>query len=584
MNEHRPLYLFTCLCLWLASHGQSLANALQQEYVTITPAYADGVLFIASAENLSHRGHLRAIDILNAFPLVLWDAAEHMPQAGTGRTQPESILPDNTFRTIFTNLNEILLPLEAGQAEHLQPVLGSASVAEAEILLHTVRGRRGGTPELAAGTTEDRQRLWGISRSSPVLVGSSPVDKESRQRPRVLYAGAEDGMLHAFFVSHWDDDTGNYPSDDPDGGIELWAYLPGSFLPHLAEQPLDSTPGQIAIHLDGTPVVGERFVDFDGDGQRDWRTLLVATGTILQRRCSCLFVMDVTDPYRPELLWEMQLPGSGVGRTRGVSLGRCENETSDCLYLTADFAPQTGAVGMHALAVSLADGQLLWQFSAPYAASGPVAEATPAVPALMDRDGDGHHDTLVFGDLAGQLWALDLGDGQAYSNGPVFTVPGGIDEPIGASVAVQGKVVVFGTGGVTGTSDLFQYALYAVNVSAGGSSLLWRYPLQPGEKVWAAPVVDAFGNVIFATATGYLPLAQTNEQATTGRLVVIDKEGVELSRRETAAATVGQVVASPGIIVSVDMKSEVTQFGTASRMTGPDEDRGSVRILSWRPL
>jgi len=584
MSGNHLLYLLVCLCCWLAGPGQGLASDLHDEAVTTTPAYVDGVIYIASTEALGFRGHLRAIDVLDTLPLVLWDAAERIPPAGAVREQPESIQPDNPYRTIFTNLGDSLLPLEAAQAERLHPALGSASVIEAEILLHAARGRRGGTPELLAGTAEDPQRLWGISRSSPVLVGGSPVNLGARQRQRVLYAGAEDGMLHAFFVSRWEDLTSSYLSDDPDGGIELWAYLPGSFLSHLADQPFANPSGPIAIHLDGSPVVGEHFVDFDGDGQRNWRTLLVATGTILQSRRSSLFVLDITDPYQPGLVWEMQLPGSGVGRARGVNLGRCENGVSDCLYLTADFTPQTGSAGLHALAVSLTTGQLLWQFSTAYAASGPIAEATPAVPALMDLDGDGRHDALVFGDLVGQLWALNLGDGRAYGDGPMFAVPGGVDEPIGAGVAIHDNVAVFGTGGIEGTSDFFQYALYAVNVSVDGGSLRWRYPLQAGEKVWATPVLDTFGNVIFATATNYLPLAPTHEHATSGRLVAVDRNGTESSSRATAAATVGRVIASPGVVLSVDMHGEVTQFGTVSRLTEANQDRGSVRILSWRPL
>ncbi len=110
MKRHRPLYLFICLCLWLASHAQSLASDLQQENVTTTPAYADGVVYVASAETLGHRGHLRAIDILDTFPRVLWDAAEHVPPAGTSRTQPESVHPDNPCRTIFTNLDGAFHP------------------------------------------------------------------------------------------------------------------------------------------------------------------------------------------------------------------------------------------------------------------------------------------------------------------------------------------------------------------------------------------------------------------------------------------------------------------------------------------
>ena len=160
MNRHRLGHLIVSLCLWLAGQGQSLAADLQQEEVTTTPVYADGVLYTASTETVSRRGHLRAIDVLDTFPKVLWDAADPVPPAGTGRTQPESVHPDNLYRTVFTNLNDFLLPLEAGQAERLQLILGSASVAEAELLLHAVRGRRGGTPELIAGTAEDPQRLW----------------------------------------------------------------------------------------------------------------------------------------------------------------------------------------------------------------------------------------------------------------------------------------------------------------------------------------------------------------------------------------------------------------------------------------
>jgi len=177
-----------------------------------------------------------------------------------------------------------------------------------------------------------------------------------------------------------------------------------------------------------------------------------------------------------------------------------------------------------------------------------------------------------------------LSDGRAYGDGPIFTVPGGVDEPIGAGVAIHDKVALFGTGGVEGTSDLFQYALYAVNVSVDGGSLRWRYPLQTGEKIWATPVLDTFGNMIFATATNYLPSPRTDVQPTAGRLVAVDRDGTESSSRATAAATVGRVIASPGVVFSVDMKGEVTQFGTVSRLTEPNRDRGSVRILSWRPL
>ena len=585
------LYGLIALSLWLTGCGAALASDLQQEYVTTTPVLADGVLYIASSTSPWHRGHLRAIDILDTFPVTLWDAADRMPLAGVGDNPgdlsssdpPARIQVDNLYRTLFTNLGAELLPLTVDQAERLRPFLGVASTAEAEILLHAVRGRRGGSTAEVAGYGEDPQRLWSISRSSPLLVGRSPVSAALGRRDRVLYVGAEDGLLHAFFVSRWNSEVGNYPIDDPDGGSELWTYLPGSFLPYLKDQPFDDGLDDPVVHLDGSPLVRELFLDLDGDGRRRWYTLLVATGTIIPNRRSCLFVMDVSDPYQPELLWEKLLPGDAVGSTRGVTVDSCVPATgaSNCIYLTADFSAGAG-VGIHALALELLNGQSLWQFTAPYLASGPVAEATPAVPALMDLDGNGRKETLIFGDLVGQLWALDLEDGQAYGEAPIYQVPGGAAEPIGAGVAIQSQVAIFGTGGVEQADDNYQYALYAVEVQIDGGRLRWSYPLAMGEKVWEVPSVDALGNVLFGTAIDYLSLSRSGEQPTSGRIVSLDKDGVEKVSRDAEAAILGRVVTAPGLAVSVALTGEVTQFGTASRLTGPPGRPGSVKILSWR--
>jgi outer membrane protein assembly factor BamB len=581
------------LCgLILTVSGTLPARALPQDYATTTPLLVDGVLYVASSEPLIHRGHLRAIDLLEVFPATLWDAAERMPLAGVGAAPgeladsdpPGTIRRDNRYRSLFTNLAGAALPFTASGADRMRSVLGADSPEAAALLIHAVRGRRGGSLERVAGIDEDPQRLWSISRSSPVMVGSSAFSSGDDRRDRVLYAGAEDGMLHAFFVSRWNADRGSYLIDDPQGGTELWAYLPGSFLPHLGEQPLDDLVGEPAVHLDGTPVVYEQFLDLDGDGLRRWHTLLVATGTDLQGRRSCLFVMDITDPYHPALLWERLLPGVGTGRTRGLAVGRCSSvgEPAGCLYLTADFAGGDEAPGIHALALALATGELLWQFTSPYAASGPVAGATPAVPALMDLDDDERCDTLVFGDLAGRLWALDVADGQPYGDGPAYQVPGGAAEPIGASVAVHGRLAIFGTGGVAGSDDSRQYAVYSVEIHPGGSRLRWAYSLAPGEKVWAPPVVDVSGGLLFGTAIDYSSLDVSAGQATSGRVVALDGDGSEALSRHTGAAVVAGLVTAPGVAVAVSLTGEVTQFGSASRQTGPDGPTGSLRLLSWR--
>lgn len=571
-----------------------LAEALDREYVTTTPVLADGVLYVASSNAFGHRGHLRAIDVFGPLPVVLWDVAERMPLAGVGTNPgdltssdpPSTIHRDNRYRSLFTSLGGELLPLSPAQAGRLQPAMDVSWQAEAERLLHAVRGRRGGSPEVPTGSAEDPLRLWSISRSSPRLVGRSPYNSVASQRDRVLYAGAEDGMLHAFFVSRWNAAEGIYPVDDPDGGTELWAYLPGSFLPLLQSQPLANELGELAVHLDGFPVALELFLDLDGDGRRSWNTLLVATGTLLTQRRSCLFVLDVTDPYQPGLLWEKLLPGEGVGRTRGVAVSKCgTQETADtCLYLTADNSTEGGSAGINVLAVNLETGLLNWQFNAPYAATGPIAEATPAVPSLMDLDGDGDNDALVFGDLVGRLWVLRLADGQAHGGEPVYVTPGGTAEPIGAGVTVSGREVFFGTGGVDGTDNNMQYAVYAVEILDDGGHLRWTYPLTVGEKVWAAPVLDTAGNLLFATASDYLSLLRDGEPSTSGRVIALNHAGGEELSRGTTAANIGKVVVAPGVFLSVALTGQVTKFGAVSRLSLFPAKPGSVRILTWREL
>jgi hypothetical protein len=200
----------------------------------------------------------------------------------------------------------------------------------------------------------------------------------------------------------------------------------------------------------------------------------------------------------------------------------------------------------------------------------------------MDLSGDKRSDTLVFGDMAGRLWALDLVDGRARGDAPVYVTPGGVAEPIGAGVAVHDRLAIFGTGGVEGANASTSYALYAVEVLPGGGRLRWRSPLLTGERVWETPQLDAAGNVVFATARDYSSFVSPAETVTRGRLVALNQAGEETVDRDLNAATLGRVVMAPGVVLAVSLTGEVTQLGEASRLRGPAGEQGSVRILSWR--
>ncbi len=69
--------------LLLSTSLTASALELSEELVTTTPVVAEGVLYVASYGQASHRGHLRAIDIFEPLPVFLWDAADRMPFAGS---------------------------------------------------------------------------------------------------------------------------------------------------------------------------------------------------------------------------------------------------------------------------------------------------------------------------------------------------------------------------------------------------------------------------------------------------------------------------------------------------------------------
>lgn len=187
----------------------------------------------------------------------------------------------------------------------------------------------------------------------------------------IVIVGANDGMVHAFKVSKIKDISppsttgggvtdGYQParfSDDPptsdsappsDIGKELWAYIPYNAVPYLRWYCEESY-----CHI---PMVDARFtvvdasVDYnkngfgagsgsatdartcDADGTNCvWRRLLIGAMGIGGRQItvgsntwsSSVFVLDITNPTSPKLLWEMPLPDGALttGTPAVVRLG-----------------------------------------------------------------------------------------------------------------------------------------------------------------------------------------------------------------------------------------------------------------------
>ena len=175
------------------------------------------------------------------------------------------------------------------------------------------------------------KRMGDIYHSTPVIIGSpskffsdtgfstavgtSQSFRDSNaSRQRVIYAGANDGMLHAF-------NAGTFDSTPPPGlynagtGEELFAYVPKSILPNLKNMTVTTTSAHQYM-VDSSPKAADVWVDANGDNIKqtsEWKTVLIAGE---RKGGRGLFALDVTSPhllgtspmatdYYPEVMWEI---------------------------------------------------------------------------------------------------------------------------------------------------------------------------------------------------------------------------------------------------------------------------------------
>ncbi len=130
-------------------------------------------------------------------------------------------------------------------------------------------------------------------------------------RKRMIYVGANDGMVHAFVAGKRNDAQQKWVSDpalDSDIGRELWAYIPSNVLTKLKELARPTYGIESGcVHrfmVDLSPQAWEVYIDPTGAGieaNRQWRTVLIGGE---RGGGDVYFALDVTDPDNPSVLWE----------------------------------------------------------------------------------------------------------------------------------------------------------------------------------------------------------------------------------------------------------------------------------------
>ncbi|MBW1793387.1 MAG: hypothetical protein JRJ38_03000 [Deltaproteobacteria bacterium] len=324
-----------------------------------------------------------------------------------------------------------LVKFDTGAASAIKPYLGVGDDTEwaylgdthdnrVTNLIHFIRGNDSGfsgdTTNLSIRTRNVDNSVWklgDIVHSTPMAV-CEPLDNydilyadESYQtyfdavknREKVIYVGANDGMLHAF--TSWEYDKTNKKYVKPAGttediGDEIWAYIPQCLLPHLKWLP--SNGYTHVYYVDFKPKIFDAKILPDGahytdtDGEANWGTFLLvgmnnggkhiwAEGDyndglgIRTRHFYPTYVcMDITEPRNPRLLWE---------RTYSVPAAPAENASNDTDQGLTTFTPAIVKVKEKWFAVF---------------GSGPI-----------DFDGNS--------DRNGHIFVVDLRTGEPYRNG-----------------------------------------------------------------------------------------------------------------------------------------------------------------------
>jgi type IV pilus assembly protein PilY1 len=250
--------------------------------------------------------------------------------------------------------------------------------------------------------------LGGIDRSTMAVIEPSPLANGGR--PTMVYVGGLDGMLHAVCASVQGACT--------ELGVELWAFIPRTQLPALRTN---------TAMVNGTPRVADIYGDFDGSGDKDWRTILTfqtgAGDPSVANATPSVFALDVTDPTDPTIVWEYSTPASRSEHELGVGLNLAMGPVKvGSLIRDVTFAQTnnggTGGAGTSVFAIETQTGSVLWKWSYLYPAARSVGEPVPAsgIPggvAAADLADSGAITDLVVATLYGNLFQLSAATGRS---------------------------------------------------------------------------------------------------------------------------------------------------------------------------
>lgn len=304
-------------------------------------------------------------------------------------------------------------------------------------------------------------------------------------RRRVVYAGGNDGMIHAFNAGFWDQNTITFSKSNPndatmiehDLGAELWAYIPHSLLPHLkwlSEKTYSSS--EHISYMDGPiQTFDVQIFNDDEDHPDGWGTILVAgmrlgggkfpeidhdadisTPTITTT--SSYIVLDITNPEKPPVL-VAELTDDNIGYTTSqpTIVREVDNLREVDWYLVFGSGPTDIETSTSDQQARLFRYDLKNEIKSSLQLSDPNSFIGDI--SSVDWDFDYTHETVYFGTIEG---TIDVPSGKLNRvfNSSISTVID-VGQPVvyratAETDGVGNNWLLFGTGRLFDTDDFIQ--------------------------------------------------------------------------------------------------------------------------------